>query len=80
MDYKISDIATAKKNYIKTFKQKSGKSKGYMPIRMKTVEEIEEAKALNEEPSETTEYAESKLHPRVKTLIDFIYNKDLMNK
>ena len=84
MDY--CDIESAKKKYVKTVKQKTGKSKGYIAIKMKTAEEKEATKNLAagsssaaKDSSKANDYAESKLEPSVKRLIDFIYDKDLMD-
>ena len=64
------NIAVAKKNYEKKFKQKTSPSKGYIAIQMKTAEEKDASKSLSDgstsasgASSQPTEYAESKLNP-----------------
>lgn len=80
-NHDCKDLDTCKKNYLKTFKQKTGKSKGYTPIRMKTVEEKKEAEGvMSQDTKVDVKYQESKLHPSIRKFIEFIFDKSLMEK
>ena len=71
------------KAYLKTYKQKTGASKGYSPIDMKMGKDAsvrtEVEKASNTKEGESN-YAASKLSKSVQDLISFINDKALMEK
>lgn len=73
------------KAYNKTFKQKSGGAKGYTPIVMKmgaadSDETATKLQKLGENAPAPTKYEDSKLSAKVQQLVNFIYDKGLMEQ
>ena len=65
--------------YNKTFRQKTGKAKGYTPIEMKMGAAKDSTIKPEISKTETeTKYADSKLEKPVQDLINFIFDKKLM--
>jgi poly [ADP-ribose] polymerase len=77
----MSDLAAGEKGYAKTFKQKTSKAKNYTPIEMK----LGASKDSNIKPEITktetnVSYPASKLEMPVQNLINFIFDKKLMEQ
>ena len=72
------DLASAIKEYNKTFKQKTSKGKGYSALEMSSGGDD---KSINVDSRDDTTIMEpSKLEPAVQGLMTFIHDKDAMEK
>lgn len=69
--------------YNKLFRQKTGKGKGYIALEMKLGaddEEEDDPLASQATRNSSVKYAEPKVDKSVQALINFIYDKDMMEK
>ena len=68
------------KAYLKTFKQKTSKAKGYTPIEMKMGAEKDSNIKVEITKTDSDVYPKSKLEKPVQDLINFIFDKKLMEQ
>jgi poly [ADP-ribose] polymerase len=77
----MGDLAAGEKGYAKTFKQKTSKAKNYTPIEMKLGASKDSTIKPEITKTETdVSYPASKLEMPVQNLINFIFDKKLMEQ
>jgi len=76
----IGNIASSIAKYNKKFKEKTSKTKGYTALQMKTKEQSGKPKEEKEEDDVNSEIEKSKIPVQVQNLMNFIYDKKMMEK